>query len=66
MTRNIGFGLLLSGNTKHLAQDVVAAHDGAYFLSFFFCSRMLRRDIRSWWANSIELLAFKGRATALR
>ena len=64
MTRNIGFGLLLNGDTKHTAQKVVAAHDGAFLLFFLFCSRMLRKGIRSWWANSVELWAFMGRVTA--
>jgi hypothetical protein len=49
MTRNIGFGLLLDGDTKHSAQKVVAAHDGAFLLLFFFCSRMLRKGTRSWY-----------------
>jgi hypothetical protein len=34
------------------------------FFSFLFCSRMLRKGIRSWWANSVELRAFMGRVTA--
>lgn len=47
MTRNIGFGLLLNGDTKHTAQKVVAVHDGAFLLFFFFffalacCGRVL-------------------------
>lgn len=36
MTRNIGFGLLLNGDTKHTAQKVVAAHDGAFLFFLFF------------------------------
>jgi hypothetical protein len=36
MTRNIGFGLLLNGDTKHSAQKVVAAHDSAFLLLFSF------------------------------
>jgi hypothetical protein len=41
MTRNIGFGLLLLLNedTKHIAQYVVAAHDGAFLLFFSFLFR---------------------------
>jgi hypothetical protein len=41
MTRNIGFGLLLNGDTKHTAQKVVAAHDGAFLLLLLLFSSFL-------------------------
>jgi hypothetical protein len=39
MTRNIGFGLLLNGDTKHIAQYVVTTDDGAFLLFFSFLFR---------------------------
>ena len=61
ITRNIGLGWLSNGDGKHITQGVVTVTTVLFF--FLSWSRMLRKGIRSWRANSVELWAFIGGVT---
>lgn len=65
MTRNNRVWFAVErGYKAHCTESRRSSRRCFSFFSFFFCSRMLRKGIRSWWANSVELWAFMGRVTA--